>query len=227
MLLIRVLVAILLATLVPFAARGQSTAAIELEIDRVNGEWTDLDGGLRPIEQGPMTLVIRVPEHALTIHANRLRLAWVEREAGTVDVEFEARLEGWGRLEIELQTATGTTPFEDRVVAKTQWVRAGAVVRLGRLPSSYRLEVVVAHRPAVGILIESELAARLVGTCRSLAAFPMFGAVDCDALSASLQRVEVPMPEPGTIYFLTDTLFSAEERAALDRFVTPIPGAGD
>ncbi|MEM8933941.1 MAG: hypothetical protein AAGE94_22310 [Acidobacteriota bacterium] len=218
---------LVLAALLTTAVATAPTEPVEIEIARVNGEWKDLDGGLKPIEQGPMTLLVEVPEHALTVHENRLRLGWVERDAGTVDVEFEARMEGWGQLLITLQTATGSTPFDDRVVAKTQWVKAGAVVRLGRLASSYRLEVVVPHRPAVGIQIESELAAQMVGTCRSLAAFPMFGAVDCDALSASMARVEIPMPEPGTVYFLRDDLFSDAERAVLDAFVTPIPETGE
>lgn len=215
-------------SLFPVAAIGATTGPVEIEIARVNGTWTDLDAGLQPIEQGPVTIVVRVPEHALTVHENRLRLAWADREAGTVDVEFEARLEGWGNLELEMRTATGTTPYEDRVLAKTQWVKAGAVVRLSKVEGAeevggegtgnYRLEVVRSHRPIVGIQIESDLAQRLVATCRGLRAFPMFAAVDCDALSASLARVEAPMPEPGDVYFLPASLFTSEERAVIDSF---------
>jgi hypothetical protein len=194
---------------------------VSLEIQAMNGTWTDLQSGLVPVQQGPVTLVFESPAHELKVHTNRLVLEPLAD--GTIDVLFEADLEGWGDLEIELRTAASVTPMSDRVVAKRQWVRAVATVRLEPAEGGYWLTLVESLRPAVGIQIESQVGRQMVDSCRGLKAFPMFAALDCDALSASLSRVEIPMPEPGTRFHLDASRLTPTEKTVFDHFAGPAP----
>lgn len=194
---------------------------VSLEIQAMNGTWTDLQSGLVPVQQGPVTLVFESPAHELKVHANRLVLEPLAD--GRIDVLFEADLEGWGDLEIELRTVAGVTPMSDRVVARRQWVRAMATVRLEPAEGGYWLTMVETLRPSVGIRIESQVGRQVVDSCRGLKAFPMLAALDCDALSASLSRVEIPMPEPGTRFHLDASRLTPTEKMVFDRFAQPAP----
>ncbi|MCG8455566.1 MAG: hypothetical protein MI919_04735 [Holophagales bacterium] len=202
-----------------FATSAEAEDRAELQISAVNGTYRDLDGALAPVEQGPVTIVLRSPSHELVVHGNRLALE--RAEGGDVNAVFEADVEGWGNLELELRTAAGVTPMRDRVEAGRQWLRAEGKIRLEHESGGYGLTLVEAFRPTVGIQIRSEVARQMVDSCRTLRAFPMFAVLDCDALSARLGRVEIPMPEPGTRYHVPAALLSPAERVVFDRFVLP------
>lgn len=195
---------------------GIESRSATVEIGAANRTWTDLGAGLSSVEQGPITLDLRSPAHELTVHANRLVLEPLDD--GLIHGIFEVDLEGWGDLEVDVRTIAGTTPMEDRVVAKRQWVRTEAKIHLELAPAGYWLTMVEAFRPSVGVLIESQLARQLVDACRGMKAIPLFGGLDCDSLSASLTRVEIPMPEPGTRYYIASSLLSPGEQAVFDRF---------
>ncbi|MEM6797477.1 MAG: hypothetical protein AAF725_26145 [Acidobacteriota bacterium] len=197
----------------PARAEGGATAT-DLEIAVLNGVYTELDPGLAPIRQGPITLWIRSPEHELRVLSNRLTLR--PTEDGLLEAALEAEVEGWGQLVVDLQTAAGTSALEDRVEAPRQLLEVAGTVRMVRAPGGYLVSFLSFEEPSMGVEIESRLAGQLGDACRTLAALGL-GVLDCDSLLASLRRIEVPLPEPGTEFLVRRELLSAEERAVFDR----------
>lgn len=187
-----------------------------LEIHSLNGVYNDLGSELRPVQRGTLELRVGSPEHRLTVHGNTLTLADEDGD-GVVDMELEIDFEGEGLLTIEL-VATGTR-FEDRVAAPRQTVRMAGRARLARVDGGFDLTVVEAPA-SVGLRIESGLADKLVGVCKSFAA--LFAA-DCDGFAKALAVANVPMPQPGESFFLDDTRLTQQERKALERFASPPP----
>ena len=61
--------------------------ANEIEIDFMNGVYTDLDSNIQPVQRGALTIHISSPEHQLTVHGNRLRLG--ANDDGTVHATLE------------------------------------------------------------------------------------------------------------------------------------------
>ena len=182
-----------------------------LEIHSLNGVYKDLGSDLRPVQRGSLELRVGSPEHRLTVHGNALTLADEDGD-GIVDMGLEIDFEGEGRLTIEI-VATGTR-FEDRVAAPRQTVRMEGKARLARVDGGFDLTVVEAPG-SVALRIESGLADKMVGMCKSFAAF--FGA-DCDGLAKSLAVANVPMPRAGEKFFVDDKRLTKKERKALARF---------
>ncbi|MEM1203383.1 MAG: hypothetical protein AAGN66_09170 [Acidobacteriota bacterium] len=209
-------VALLLVS--PMYAAPTASAEDGISIEALNGTFEQLDGGLQPIQQGPVTIVITSPEHRLQVFANRFKLSPHASGDGTLDAELDVRLEGWGELVAELVTGAGEpTRFEDTVTAGRQWVRAAARVKLEKAEGGYELTFLEAERPSVDIVIKSGLAKQLVDTCRAFAALPLFGGgLDCDSVAASLAVARIPYPDPGTVYLVHGELLTSEERIYFD-----------
>ena len=200
-------------------AASESTDSVTLNISALNRVFDDLDAGFVPIEQGPVTIVISSPAHRLEVFANRLTLTPSERHEEGVQALFEVDLEGWGDLVAAVQTAMGSTPYQDRVVVERQMVSAEVVVRLVTTEIGYDMTLLEALTPTVAFHIESDMAREIVETCLAFAA--LLPGLGCDGISASLARVEVPLPAAGTQYEIDASFLTAEERAVLDRFALP------
>lgn len=174
---------------------------------------TDVD--ILAVRQGPVTVLVSSPSHTVTVHANALHMRPVPgAPAGTVDARLEVDLEGAGEL-VATVRETGSV-IRDSLVAPRQSVEVAARLRLVRGVDGYLLEFVEARQETVDVRIESAVARQMVTACT---AFRMFlGALDCTALAEGLSVARVPMPAPGTRYWLPYDALTAEDRAALDRF---------
>ncbi|MEL7060323.1 MAG: hypothetical protein AAGN46_09895 [Acidobacteriota bacterium] len=195
------------------------------EIEVYNGSYANQAGdGFVPVQQGPITIHLSSPEHELRVLSNQIALS-EPREDGSWRADVRARLEGEGDLIARIEGAGEPQTYEDRVRVGQQWIYAAARVRIrpatadGRF-SGYDIEVVEPLQPVVRIFLRSELASQLVTTCRGLASLAL-GLLDCDALSASLAAVEVPMPAAGTVYTVLDTGFSPADHDFFDRHLAP------
>lgn len=211
--------ALCLAALALAAAVPQA-AAEEIEIAIMNGVYENLDAGLVPFQQGPVTMTVRSPEHQLRVHANRLA---VERRAdGTLDAAFDADVEGWGQLIVDVQAVGGTTTFEDRVEVPRQWLRTRGEVGLEKAEGGWFVTFHDYVHDVVGVQIRSEVSAQVVDACRTMVSLG-FAVIDCDGVQASLTRVEVPLPERGSRFLIRRELLREEEAELFDRFATPTP----
>ena len=203
------------------AASASQLPREELEISVMNGVYENLDAGLVPFEQGPVTLVIRSPKHELRVHSNQLLL---ERDdAGLISAEFAADVEGRGNLIIDIQSAAGVTSFEDRVEVPRQWLKTSGHVRLEPaqpIERGWMVTFVDYVHDIVGVQIRSQATQQVVDACRTMVSLG-FVVLDCDAVQAALARVEVPLPEPGSQFLIRRDLLSPDEALVFDRFAAP------
>ncbi len=202
-----------------FGSAAESTESVTLSVSALNRVFDSLDTGFVPIEQGPVTIVISSPAHRLEVFANRISLASSEFHQDGVEVLFEVDLEGWGDLIASVQTAVGSTPYQDRVVVERQWVKAEAVVKLVITETGYDMTFLEALTPTVGFQIESNMAREIVETCLAFTA--LLPGLGCDGVSASLARIEVPLPAAGTQYEIDASFLTEQERAVLNQFALP------
>ena len=193
--------------------------SIEVQVQSLNGVYEQLPVPLTPIQQGPMTVLLRSPNNALTVHEHRVRITPTD-EPGVIEALFESNIEGWGDLVIDLDMGVSQSRFDDRVVAGRQWLRMSGTVRLEILPGQYSVTFLDYLHDSVGIQIQSNVGTQMVESCRALQAFG-FVAIDCDALNSSFSRVSVPLPDVGSTYFLPRELFSEVDLEKIDRLAVP------
>lgn len=213
--------ALLLASPRIAAAQEEVTAAQEeIELDFLNGVYTDLDRDIQPVERGAMTLYISSPKHRLAVHRNLLRLS--ANGDGTLDATVEVEFEGEGHLVVEIETGRLRRKIEDDVTAPRQTVSVSGKARLERVDGGY-LMTVADGPPSVDIVIRSDLAGSLVALCRTFARLPLIP-VNCDGIETALSVVTAPLPKPGEQFLVPAENLTEDERAYFDRFV-PTPKA--
>lgn len=188
-----------------------------MEMAFLNGVYEDLDGGLEPIQQGPLTIQFSSPEHRLEVFANRL---WLEpRPDGTFAVEAQVEFGGAGKLFADIRGAGVAQRFEDLVTAPRQTVRVAGAVTIERGPETY-LFAVASPDGFVRVQVESGFAQQIGSLCGALALMPMFS-IDCAPMAAALTRVGVPLPPKGTRMVLPASWLTPEERRYLDALLVP------
>lgn len=188
---------------------------VGIELRFLNGSYSDLDGGLAPIREGPLTIGLSSPEHQLIVHRNRLSL--MPGEDGLLDGLVEVELEGSGRLIADVSGAGIENRFVDEVSAPRQTVRAGGWIRLEKTVDGYLFTVVCSGEP-IRIAIDSGVARQVVGICRTLAILPLLD-LGCDRLERSLSVVGIASPEPGARFLLPRSYLDADERAFFDQLL--------
>ena len=205
------LTVLLALVLSPRTAAGEDG----IEIDFLNGVYTDLGRDIQPVERGAMTLYITSPEHRLTVHGNRLLLS--ANDDGTVGATVEVEFEGEGHLVVEVRTGGVGNEFEDNVAAPRQTVSVSGTARLERTGEGY-LMTVVDGQESVELEIRSDLATRLVLLCRTFERLPLIR-VNCAGIENALAVVTVPLPEPGEQFLVPAEKLTEDERAYFDSFV--------
>lgn len=208
---------LLLAAGVAVATERQAADAASIEISAMNGVYEDLDQGLAPIQQGPLTIRISSPEHRLVVHGNRLTLE--PKGGGRLRAAVETELEGAGRLHADVEGSGLANRFTDDVEVPRQRVRVAGEIYLRRHAAGYLITTAEAI-PPVRLEIRSDLAGQVVGLCQTLAVLP-FLAVSCDALETALSAVTVPMPGADQEFLLLASSLTETERAFFDAHAAP------
>ena len=200
---------LLAVVLAPLPVFGQPEA---IEVDFVNGVYTNLDGAIQPVERGGLTIHVQSPEHRLVVHRNRL---WLSANGdGSLDATFEVEFEGEGHIIARLETGGVSNSFEDQVTAPRQTVSVSGKARLQRIEEGYLMTVVEAP-PSVDLEIRSDLAGRLVSLCRAVEALIP---VSCGGIDTALSVVTAPLPQAGEQFVVAHENLTADERAYFDRF---------
>lgn len=212
----RVSWSVMLALALPLGAQPADEGAGEvetIELAFLNGDYTELDAHLRPVEQGPLTIHLSSPEHQLTVHRNHL--TFTPDGSGAYASTVEVELEGEGKLFADVEGVGMSSRFEDDVEAPRQVLKVVGKVRLERTEGGYQVTLVEAPT-ASRIEIKSGVIRQIVDFCRALDGLPLIS-LDCPAVEIALTRQEVPMPKAGEQFFLADDRMSDEERAFFDR----------
>ena len=211
------------ATCATLSLAGES---LVFELERYNGVYSGSMAEVRPIERGPLTILLTSPRYEIEILAHRLEL---QPAAGGLHRALGwSRFSGDGDLEADVRFGAVPASFADRVVIPEQEKEIEALVRLEHHEAGYL--VTLEELPeSVTIAVESELAASLVSFCTSVSRFT-FGDAGCDALDRALSNPQVPLPEPGTRFVLRESILLAAERERLERYLENAasgPSGGD
>lgn len=199
------------------AAGGAPT---ELELDGVNGRYSNPGVTVEPESQGPVRLKLTSPSNSLWLDSNLVTLEPLG------DGEHRARLEvtfhGEGWLVAELDTGAGASPFEDRVVVPSQSLEIAGRLRLTRRGDGY--DIVPLEIPeTVPVRFESGVAQSLLSICRGLAALPIMP-IDCRMIERALTRADLPLPEAGEVFRLPDAQLTEDDRRRLDAYLASAEG---
>lgn len=202
----------------PHPSRGAELAAPEgVELQFLNGSYTDLDSDLEPVRQGPLVIRISSPNHQVRVHRNRFELT--PRDDGLLDAILEVDFEGDGLLFADIEGPGISSRYTDEVAAPRQTVRVAGKIRLEQAEGGYLVTVEEAP-PSVDLEIRSAMAQRIVDICRTLAQLPLLR-FDCTGLEASMSVATVPLPEPGEQFLVPEDRLTEAERAFFDRFAAP------
>ena len=187
--------------------------------DRLNRGY-EMDGSqIAPVQQGPMTIHLQSPRNSLVLKDHSVALTPLGD--GTYDTSIVLDFLGSGDLIADLVTDAGTTQrFDDLVIVPRQAVRVNGRVRFARVPNGW--DVTALRLPKqVEIGIQSRLVGNLVTMCGTMG---VFLGLDCDSLDRSLSRVDVPLPEAGSVFFLPEEELTEREVQALEGFLqSPVP----
>lgn len=182
--------------------------------DRLNRGY-EMDGSdIAPIRQGPVTIHLESPRNSLVLRDHSVALT--PRGDGTFDTSIVLDFLGSGDLIADMVTDAGTSSrLDDLVIVPRQAVRLDGRVRFARVPGGWDVTALALPKK-VEIGIQSRLVGNLVTMCGTMG---VFLGLDCEALDASLSRVDVPLPEAGSVFFLPEGELTEGEVGALERFL--------
>ncbi len=190
---------------------SHAAAAAPLTFPSLNGTYTMDGAAIAPVRRGGVTIHLSSPSNRLVVEENSLALE--PAGDGTHRVRVTVGYLGKGELVARFETSSGTSsPMRDEVVVPRQTLELEGRARFRRVPSGWEVTVVELP-PETRVDVRSRLANSLVTTCQQLAAFL---GLDCDGLDRSLNRVAVPLPEPGSVFFLEEADLTPEEARRLD-----------
>ncbi len=201
--------------LTPLAARpmARPESSTTLQFERLNRTYTDLAGELAPLHYDPLTVRLTSPSQTVVVSGNRVALEPLG--GGRFRAAVEVDLSGSGALIADLEFG-GAEPrrLTDELVLPPQTLRLDAEVKVERAQGGYR--VVALSLPAsLPIEIRSRLVGELIQACSGLALLSL-GALDCDSVTAALERPSLPLPGPGADLWLADADLTDADRAQID-----------
>lgn len=200
-------VAVALATIA-----AATPPATELRLTRFNRVYEDLAGEMAPLRYDAVTVKLSSPKQAVLVKENRITLTplGAGRFAGKVEID----LLGKGDLVADVDLGGRTQRLADEVLLPPQHLTVDAVARIARVEGGYR--VTSEQLPAtLPVEIRSRLVNDLINLCSGVALISL-GSLDCAPLERDLQRPNLPMPGPGTAFFLADADLTDSERGTLD-----------
>lgn len=205
--------AVLLA-LAPGARAAEPEEPGFFQFESLNRSYEMDDSEVAPVRQGPVTIHLASPRNTLVIRSHSLTLRPLGDGSYRASVGVE--LMGSGDLTADLVTdAGGSSRLEDLVVVPRQRVELDGRVRFERVAEGWDVTA-LSLPPKIEIDIQSRLAGSLVTLCDQMA---VFLGLDCSGMERSLSRVEVPLPEPGSVFFLPEAELSREEAAAFEEYL--------
>ena len=202
-----------LLLLSPAAAQdGPDTRVASFE--RLNRVYEHLIDDLVPVSIGPAEIMLRSPEHALTVshHAATLR----PLEGGVFEVALELEIAGSGRIDADVVIGSLESRLSQELTVPRQTLHLEGAITVRRAEEGYW--ITTERMPeAARVRIESELGTQLFTVCRQMAL--VLVSLDCDAIERAVTLIRAPLPEAGGEYLIGLEDTTEDERKAFDRFL--------
>ncbi len=197
----------------PAAAQdGSDTRVVSFE--RLNRVYEHLIDDLVPVSIGPAEIMLRSPEHALTVshHAATLR----PLESGVFEVALELEIAGSGRIDADVVIGSLESRLSQELTVPRQTLHLEGAITVRRAEEGYW--ITTERMPeAAQVRIESELGTQLFTVCRQMAL--VLVSLDCDAIERAVTLIRAPLPEAGGEYLIGLEDTTEDERKAFDRFL--------
>lgn len=202
-----------LSGFVPGVAAGQEEGRV-VSFERLNRVYEQLIEDLAPVRIGPAEVVLRSPEHALTVSRHEATLS--PGDDGVLETALELELAGSGRIDADITIGSLESRLSQELTVPRQTLRLEGAIKVRRSSEGYWITTV--RMPEVAqVRIESELGTQLFSVCRQMAL--VLVSLDCDAIERAVTLIRAPLPEAGAEYLIVYEDATAEEREAFDRFL--------
>lgn len=205
----------LVATALGATVGASSPEGATLSFPSLNRTY-HMDGSeIEPVRQGRVTVHLSSPANTLVVKGHSVELQPL------ADGSYRSRvvldLLGKGDLVARFEAGEGgaSSPMRDEIVVPRQTLDLEGRVRFRRVPSGWEVTALELPRE-VKVDIRSRLGNSLVATCEQLAAFL---GLDCTGLDRGLSRVDVPLPDPGSVFLLEEADLTDEETRLLDAYL--------
>ncbi len=198
---------------VPSVAQNEPDTRV-VSFERLNRVYEHLIDDLAPMRIGPAEVMLRSPEHAVTVirHAATLRPVG----DGVFEAGVELEIAGSGRIDAEVAIGSLESRLSQELTVPRQTLHLEGAVTVRRGEEGYWI---VAERmpDAVQVRIESELGTQLFTVCRQMAL--VLVSLDCAAIERAVTLIRAPLPEAGGEYLIGMEDTTEEERRNFDRFL--------
>lgn len=212
---VRLAVASLVLALAAAPAPAQDeTEARVVSFERLNRVYESLIDDLTPVQIGPAEVLLRSPEHALTV--SRHEATFRPGDDGVLETVLELELAGSGRIDADITIGSLESRLSQELTVPRQTLRLEGAIRVRRSGEGYWITT-VRMPEAVQVRIESALGTQLFSVCRQMAL--VLVALDCDAIERAVTLIRAPLPEAGGEYLIAMEDTTAEERRDFDRFL--------
>lgn len=191
-----------------------------VSFERLNRVYERLIDDLVPVSIGPAELVLRSPEHSLTVSRHEATLRPLAD--GVFEATLELEVVGSGRIDADIAIGSLESRLSQELTVPRQTLRLKGAVTVRRAEEGYR--VTTKRMPeAVRVRIESELGTQLFTVCRQMAL--VLVSLDCNAIERAVTTIRAPLPEAGGDYLIRLEDTTKEEREHLDRFLAKAAGS--
>lgn len=203
----------LLLLAAPAAAQDEPGARV-VSFERLNRVYERLIDDLVPVSIGLAEVMLRSPEHSLSVthHAATLR----PLEGGVFEVALELEITGSGRIDAEVTIGSLESRLSQELTVPRQTLHLEGAITVRRSEEGYW--IATERMPdAAQVRIESELGTQLFTVCRQMAL--VLVSLDCDAIERAVTLIRAPLPEAGGEYLIGLEDTTEEEREEFDRYL--------
>ena len=212
---IRLAVASLVLALPVAPAPAQdATETRAVSFERLNRVYEGLIDDLTPVQIGPAEVLLRSPEHALTVSRHEATLR--PGDDGVFETTLQLELAGSGRIDADITIGSLESRLSQELTVPRQTLHLEGAIKVRRSSEGYWITT-VRMPEAAQVRIESELGTQLFSVCRQMAL--VLVSLDCDAIERAVTVIHAPLPEAGGEYLIAMEDTTAEERRDFDRFL--------
>ena len=207
------------AVLASLLLSGPATAQQEpgtrvVSFERLIRVYEHLIDDLVPVRIGPAEIMLRSPEHALTVthHAATLRPV----DDGVFEAALELEIAGSGRIDADVTIGSLESRLSQELTIPRQTLYLEGLVTVRLAEEGYWITTERMPETAQ-VRIESELGTQLFTVCRQMAL--VLVNLDCDAIERAVTLIRAPLPEAGGEYLIGLEDTTEEEREEFERFL--------
>ena len=186
-----------------------------LHFDALDRTYSEFVEELAPIQLSSLTVVLRSPEHSMSLESHSARLTPLGDSRYDTIVTFS--FHGQGMLDADVTIGLVESQLQDQITLPQQSLQLAGRVHIESGESGYTIRLIESFQETADVQIESQIASRIIPLCKQLAF--VLVSLPCDILQEALSVVRVPIPQPGTTFFLSRTELTGEEASHFDAYL--------